>query len=104
MSDGIVPLTPAQVIQQEELSAKEGFIKRDLIALDMFANVLTGGNEDETISSRLARGAEQHHVVGEVGTKILNLFESNHCVKAQAGDVYRATTVEKLEKQSGGFE
>lgn len=104
MSDGITPLTPEQVAAQEAKTAKEGFIKRDLVALDMLANVLTDGHPDETISSRLARDAEQHKVVGEIGSKILDLFQRDHGAKAAAGDLERAEEIEKIEKQSGCLE
>lgn len=104
MSDGITPLTPEQVVKQETQVAKEGFIKRDLIALDMFANVLAAGHPDETISSRLARDAEQHRIVGEIGSKVLDLFQHDHGAKAQAGDIERAKEIIQIEKQSGGLE
>lgn len=104
MSDGIVPLTPAQQATQEAQAGHEGFIKRDLIALDQFANVLTDGTPDETISSRWARGAEEHHVLDEIGSKALDILQHDHGAKAQAGDVERAVVVEKLEKDSPGLE
>jgi hypothetical protein len=103
MTDGITPLTPAQVATQEAQAAKEGYIKRDLIALDMGVNVLTGGLPDETVSSRWARGAEQHHIVGEIGSKFLDLFEKDHGAKAQAGDTERARHVVETEAASGGL-
>jgi hypothetical protein len=57
---------------------------RDLMALDMGVNVLTGGLPDETISSRLARDAEQHRIVGEIGSKILDVFQKDHGAKGQS--------------------
>jgi hypothetical protein len=104
MSDGITPLTPEQVAAQEAKTAKEGFIKRDLVALDMLANVLADGHNDETISSRLARDAEQHKVVGEIGSKVLDVFQRDHGAKAQAGDLERAEAIVLIEKKSGGLE
>lgn len=104
MSDGIVPLTDAQVVAQEAKTAKENFVQRDLVAVDQCANVLTGGLPDETISSRLARAAEQHEVVGEIGSKILDVFQRDHGAKAQAGDLERADAVAMAEKASGGLE
>lgn len=104
MSDGITPLTPEQVAIQEAQTSKEGFIKRDLIALDMLANVLAAGHPDETISSRLARDAEQHKRVGEIGSKILDIFQHDHGAKAQAGDVERAKEIVRIEEESGGLE
>jgi hypothetical protein len=103
MTDGITPLAPAQVVAQEAQASKEGYLKRDLIALDMGVNVLTGGLPDETISSRWARGAEQGHFVGEIGSKFLDVFQRDHGAKAQAGDTERAERVVETEAQSGGL-
>jgi hypothetical protein len=103
MSDGIAPLTPEQTAQQEAQAAKEGYIHKDLVGLDQFANVLSGGNPDETISSRLARSAEEGHEVGKIGSEVLDKFQTNHGPKAQAGDIERAERVEKLEENSGGI-
>jgi hypothetical protein len=104
MSDGIVPLTPAQVAAQEAKTAKENFVQRDLVAVDQCTNVLTGGLPDETISSRLARAAEKHEIVGEVGSKLLDVFQHNHGAKAQAGDLERADAVVAAEETSAGLE
>lgn len=102
-SDGIVPLTQAQFVEQEKAVAKEGALVRDLVAVDECANTLMGGLPDETISSRLARDAEKHEVIGEIGSKILDEFEADHGAKAQAGDVERAEAVIAAEKASGGI-
>jgi hypothetical protein len=97
MTDGITPLTTAQVAAQEAQASKEGYIKRDLIALDMGVNVLCDGLPDETISSRWARGAEEHHKLDELGSKFLDLFQHDHGAKAQAGDTERAVRVIETE-------
>jgi hypothetical protein len=104
MADPITPLTPAQVTNQEARASREGYLHRTLVGLDQFTNVLTGGNPDETISSRLARSAEQDHTVGKVGSAILNLFQKDHGPKAQAGDAERAERIETIEEQSGGLQ
>jgi hypothetical protein len=103
MSDPITPLTPEQVAKQEAQASKEGYLHKDLVGLDQFANVLSGGNPDETISSRSARAAEQGKTWGVVMSKFLNLFQRDHGPKAQAGDVERAEAVEKIEDSSGGL-
>ena len=104
MSDGITPLTPEQIAAQEAQAAQEGYIKRNLIALDMEANSILDGKPDETISSRLARDAEEHKKIGEIGSKILDVFQKDHGAKAQAGDVERAKAVEAIEENSPGLE
>jgi hypothetical protein len=104
MSDNpIVPLTPQEEAQQRQSTAREGYWWRCLVALDIFSNVLLGGHEDETISSRSARAAEQGKWWGIAMCKFLNLFQADHGPKAQSGDIERAEEVEKLEKDSGGF-
>ena len=104
MSDGITPLTPVQVAAQEARTAHENLIQRDLVAIDQLANVVTGGLPDETISSRLARAAEKHELVGEIGSKALDLVQADHGAKAQAGDLERAGAVARAEEASGGLE
>jgi hypothetical protein len=104
MSDGIIPISPAEQAIQEVKSAHEGYVTRDLVAIDEAANVITGGLPDETISSRLARDAEEGHKLGIIGSKVLDLFEHNHGALAQAGDVERAQAVERIEEDSPGLE
>lgn len=103
MSDPITPLTPEQTVKQEAKAAKEGYLHRSLVALDQLTNVLTGGNPDETISSRSARAALKGKAWGKVMSKGLNLLQSDHGAKALAGDEERAQSVAKLEKESGGI-
>jgi hypothetical protein len=104
MSDGISPITPAEQAIQEAKSAREGYVTRDLVAIDEAANVITGGLPDETISSRSARAAERGSKFGILMSKFLDLFEKDHGALAQAGDVERAQAVEQIEKDSPGLE
>ena len=104
MSDPIVPLTPQQTAEQEAQTAKEGILHRDLVAIDIAANVVVlKGQEDETISSHAARADEKGKRWGRWMSGFLNLFQADHGAKAQAGDVERAKTVAALEDQSGGI-
>ena len=98
MSDPITPLTPEQLAAQEAQAAKEGYVHRDLVALDQLANVLSGGFPDETISSRSARADLKGRWWGRAMSWFLDRFQKNHGAKAMAGDLERAETVEKLEK------
>lgn len=104
MSDPITPLTPEQTAAQEAKAAKEGYLHRDAVALDIFADEVAGGPMDETISSRLARAAESGKWWGKLGCKTLNLFQANHGPKAQAGDVERAQSEVEREQASGGID
>jgi hypothetical protein len=107
MSDtGITPLTPAQIAQQEQQAAREGFIKRDLVAIDEAAGTILGGPPDVTISSDLAVDATEGHGIvkelGEVGSKILDVFQTDHGAKAIAGDLERAqAAAADMEKAEG---
>jgi hypothetical protein len=99
----VKPLTAAQEAEQEAKAARENFAVRGLVAVDQAANVLTGGLPDETISSRLARDAARHDKLAELGAAVLDLFERDHCVKAQAGDLARAKLAAAAEENSGNL-
>jgi hypothetical protein len=101
VSTGITPLTPAQTETAEVKASQEAYPKRLLIAIDMFMNVITDGDPDETISSRAARAAQQGKDWGIAMSKFLDLFQKDHGAKAQAGDVVRAEDVITTEEQSG---
>ena len=102
--DPITPLTPEQVAQQEAQAAKEGYLHREAVAVDIFLNETADGKMDETISSRAARADEKGKWWGRVMSRFLDFFQSDHGPKAQAGDVERAKAVESLEDQSGGLQ
>jgi len=100
MSDPITPLTPEQVALQEGQTAREGYLHRDIVEVDIAANViLLKGQPDETISSHAARADEEGHRWGRWVSGFLNLFQPDHGIKAQAGDTQRAENVIQLEKK-----
>jgi hypothetical protein len=103
MSDGITPLTPQQLEQNEQETLKDSYIHRVLVAFDILINVICGGNPDETISSRASRAATEGKTWGIILSKFLDVFQSDHGAKAQAGDVERAIAVENLEDKSGNL-
>ncbi len=103
MSDGITPLTPTQVTTYEQKAAKESYFVRVLVALDIFVNVLFNGRPDETISSHAARAATEGRWWGIVVSKFLDLFQSDHGARAEAGDVERAEQVIQLEDKTGNL-
>jgi hypothetical protein len=104
MSDPIQPLTPQQTAQAEAGTAKEGYLHREAVAVDIFINETADGKMDETISSRAARADEKGKWWGRTLSRFLDFFQSNHGPKAQAGDVERAQAVESLEDESGGLQ
>lgn len=101
MNDPIQPLDPEQVQQAEKSAQNEGYVQRELVALDTFANVTADGLPDETISSRMARWDTEDtglkHEAGKIVSEGLDLFQKNHGAKAEAGDLGRAEEVEKTE-------
>jgi hypothetical protein len=102
MTDPITPLTPAEVALQEQQAAHEDFVRRVAVATDVLINVFTGGDPDETISSRAARASQKGSRWGIEMSKFLDLFQKDHGAKAQAGDLQRAEAVAALEKNPGG--
>jgi hypothetical protein len=102
MSDPITPLSSTQLATQEAQAANEGAVHRDLVAVDIAANeILLRGQMDETISSHAARADESGKRWGRYLSKFLNLFQSDHGAKAQAGDLERAQNVTRIEASSG---
>lgn len=59
-----------------------GYLARVFVALDQLLNALLGGDEDETMSSRLGKDARRGRIVGCVLCKMLDLIDKNHCEKA----------------------
>jgi hypothetical protein len=106
MSDpAITPLTPAEVAVEQSQAARENFVTRDLIALDIATSEVTGGPMDETISTRLAIDSVEGHgvskAVGVFGSKVLDLFQKDHGADAAAGDAERAVKEQEIVKDSG---
>lgn len=102
------PLTPEQIAQAQAQAGKEGYVHRDLVALDQDVNVDTGGMPDETISSRVRRVTDAHPGwswnpgvwLAKTLNAGLNLIQGNHGAKAQAGDLERAEKVAAVESQA----
>ena len=103
MSDSpVTPLTPEQTAQQEQQAAEEGWIHRDLVAIDQAGNVIfLRGLPDETISSHASRAAADGHEWGKILSTALDWFQKNHGPKAEAGDLERAEAIVKTELKSG---
>ena len=105
MSDPITPLTPQQAAQQEAQAAREGWLHRSLVAVDIMANVIVlRGQPDETISSHAARAAIEGKRWGRFLSGLLNLVQSDHGAKAISGDLERAENVVQIEEHSGVIE
>lgn len=100
-NDPVVPLTPEQEAEHRASVRKYGYFKRLGIDVDDLGNGLTGGNCDETLSSRIGRDAVKGGRFARTAAKVLNVFGRNHCANAQAGDVERAQEVIDAEIKSG---
>lgn len=105
MSDPVTPLNGEQTETAEQNTAREGYVRRDLVGLDQFANVVTGGLPDETISSRMARwsteGKGLTRFAGRAMSRFLDWFQRDHGAHAEAGDYERASAVEQAELAAG---
>jgi len=88
------------VVNQEAKTAKEGYLHRLLVALDQFINVALGGDPDETMSARSQRAAAKGNWLGKFMVWWLDKLNSQHGLKAEAGDLERAEAVEQLEDKS----
>lgn len=107
MGDPITPLTVQQQADAQASTAHEDYIRRTLVALDIFNNVLAGGHEDETISSRMARWDKEpagvRHNVGKLISEGLGLIQKDHGSQAEAGDLERAQEVIRIEVSTGNL-
>ncbi len=58
------------------------YFRRLFVVLDQLLNVIFGGDEDETISSRLAKDVRRGRKFACVLCKILDWIDPDHCEKA----------------------
>jgi hypothetical protein len=96
------PLTPEQIQETAQQVKRESYFRRALVGLDQFVNVLTGGNPDETISSRSERLAAKGNRFGKFMSWWLGKIQKQHGELAEVGDATRAQQVEQLEDNALG--
>lgn len=100
---GGAPLTSEETKLLEARAKKEGWLHRDLVSLDQFANVVFfRGLPDETMSSHFQRMADRGNEFGKMMCAWLDVIQQRHGEKAEAGDLARAETVETTEAKSLG--
>ena len=58
------------------------YFRRLFVATDQLVNVIFGGDEDETVSSRLAKDAKRGRKFACVLCQLLDLLDRDHCDKA----------------------
>ena len=87
---------------QDKSALKEGYVHRALVALDQFANVLFGGNPDETISARSARAAARGDKLGKFMVWWLDKLQPDHGTLAESGDLAGAEEIVEIEKKALG--
>lgn len=92
-------LSSREIEQQEQETAREGYVHRVLVALDQFGNVVLNGDPDETISSRSARAAARGNWLGKFMCWWLDKLQRDHGEKAQCGDLERAAIVDQIESR-----
>jgi hypothetical protein len=105
MSSTPVPLTQAQQKQVAQEVAKEGYVERELINVDIFTSETCDGQTGETWSARFGRWSLRptgvRGALGRFMVKSLNLAQDNHCGLAAAGDKARGDALARTEKNSG---
>lgn len=67
-------------------SPGRGYVHNWLVALDEFGNALTGGDRDETISSRAAKARNEGREWGCVLCRLLDLVQKGHCDNSLEAD------------------
>lgn len=70
---------------------KPNWLWRVLISIDQLGNAVTGGDEDETISSRAAKSARQGKTWGVALCKFLHWIDKDHCEKSLEHDEGKPT-------------
>ncbi len=91
------------VKQNTYTGLQNSYLMRLLIELDIFANVLTGGNLGETISARVGRDRHHHGIErfpAELGANVLNAIQPGHTNGAVLHDLERAEYIEQVEKDA----
>ena len=58
------------------------YFRRLFVAVDQLLNVIFGGDEDETISSRIAKDKRRGRKFACVLCRILDWLDPHHCEKA----------------------
>lgn len=59
-----------------------GYLARVFVAFDQLLNAILGGDEDETISSRIAKDKRRGRKFACVLCKMLDWIDKDHCEKA----------------------
>jgi hypothetical protein len=82
-------LTPAEIEEYAAQAEAENWPMRDIVAMDVFANVLTGGRPDETLSTRFQELADRGNKFGKFMVWWLDKIQAHHGRQAEAGDLGR---------------
>lgn len=100
MSTGVNPLSPIQIAAQQQSAAHIGYLHKLIKGFDELGNVATGGNLGQSLSSRIGLDAAKGDLGAIELAKLLDLFEADHCVKAEVADETQAEIVVKAEQAS----
>jgi hypothetical protein len=78
------------MIEQEEATIPGkpilSYFRRLFVAADQLLNVILGGHEDETISSRIAKDRRRGRKFACILCRVLDWLDPNHCEKALEKD------------------
>ena len=100
MDTGVTPLTPTELAKQEQEAEHPSYLHRVIKGIDEEANVITGGNLGQSISSRVGLDAAKGEKPAEDFARVLDVFESDHSVKAEVADEIEAEKVVATEEIS----
>ena len=96
----IFTMNEQQLEQAKERATHHGYVRRVLLGLDLFGNIVTGGKVGETISARSQRAADRGNKLGKFMVWWLDKLQPSHGVLAEEGDLGRAEAVEQTEEQA----
>jgi hypothetical protein len=97
---GNAPLTPGQIVFNEQQAAHEAYLHRLAVGFDQFINVATDGLPDETISSRAQRLSSHGNEFAMLLTRALDELQPSHGRTAEAGDLERAQAMVATEEKA----
>lgn len=62
------------------------YVRNVAVAVDQLLSALTGGDPDETISSRLGKAQRRGQPFACIACRLLDLIQRNHCARSIEDD------------------
>lgn len=82
----------------------KAYVKRVLVAFDMFWNVVLLGHPDETISTRAGRARDHGKLWGRILADVLDKLQPQHVELARVHDEQRAEVVDQMDKDDSDID